>query len=50
MLWKHTDYMTDEMEHRRARRLLVSMVSTVGNYEYAFYWTFHMDGKRWSWT
>ena len=44
MLWKHTDYMTDEMEHRRARRLLVSMIATVGNYEYGFYWVFHMDG------
>ncbi len=44
MLWKHTDYMTDETEHRRARKLLISMVATVGNYEYAFYWTFHLDG------
>lgn len=44
MLWKHTDYMTDEMEHRRARKLLISMIATVGNYEYAFYWNFHMDG------
>ena len=44
MLWKHTDYVTDEMEHRRARRLLVSMIATVGNYEYGFYWVFHMDG------
>jgi len=44
MLWKHTDYMTDEVEHRRARRLLISMIATVGNYEYAFYWVFHMDG------
>ena len=44
MLWKHTDYMTDETEHRRARKLLISMVATVGNYEYAFYWAFHLDG------
>ncbi len=43
-LWKHTDYVTGETEHRRARRLLISMVATVGNYEYAFYWIFHLDG------
>ncbi|MDE0711527.1 MAG: primary-amine oxidase [Rhodospirillales bacterium] len=44
MLWKHTDYVTGGTEHRRARRLLISMVATVGNYEYGFYWIFHMDG------
>jgi primary-amine oxidase len=31
-------------EVRRSRRLVVSFISTVGNYEYGFYWYFYMDG------
>ena len=34
MLWKHTDWRTGEVEVRRARRLVVSSVCTVENYEY----------------
>ena len=44
MLWKPTDYITDEMEHRRMRRLLVSMIATACNCEYGIYWVFRMDG------
>lgn len=44
ILWKHTDWRTEEVEVRRSRRLVVSFVSTVGNYEYAFYWNFYQDG------
>ena len=29
---------------RRSRRLVVSFIATVGNYEYAFYWYFYQDG------
>ena len=29
---------------RRSRRLVVSFISTVGNYEYGFYWYFYQDG------
>ncbi len=29
----------------RARRLVVSSISTVGNYDYAFYWHFYRDGS-----
>ena len=28
-----------------SRRLVVSFISTVGNYEYGFYWYFYMDGS-----
>ena len=45
ILWKHTDWRTEEVEVRRSRRLVVSFVSTVGNYEYAFYWNFYQDGS-----
>jgi primary-amine oxidase len=44
ILWKHVDMMTGRTEVRRSRRLVVSSIATVGNYEYAFYWYFYMDG------
>jgi len=44
ILWKHTDWRTNETEARRSRRLTVSMIATVGNYDYAFYWHFYQDG------
>ena len=44
MLWKHTDWRTGQSEARRARRLAVSMIATVGNYDYGFYWYFYQDG------
>jgi primary-amine oxidase len=31
-------------EVRRSRRLVVSSISTVGNYEYGFYWYLYLDG------
>lgn len=45
LLWKHTDWRTDQSEVRRSRRLSVSFIATVGNYEYAFYWYFQQDGS-----
>ncbi len=45
MLWKHTDFRTGEVEVRRGRRLVISSVVTVGNYEYGFFWYFHQDGS-----
>lgn len=44
MLWKHTDTRLNHVEVRRNRRLVVSMVSTFANYEYAMYWNFYIDG------
>lgn len=45
ILWKHWDFRTDKTEVRRGRRLVISSISTVGNYEYASYWYFYLDGK-----
>ncbi|MDG3004867.1 primary-amine oxidase [Paludisphaera mucosa] len=45
LLWKHTDWRTAQSEVRRARRLAVSMIANVGNYDYGFYWYFHQDGS-----
>jgi primary-amine oxidase len=44
MLWKHTDFRTGHVEVRRGRRLVISSVVTVGNYEYGFFWYLHQDG------
>ncbi|HZP15147.1 MAG TPA: primary-amine oxidase, partial [Nocardioides sp.] len=44
ILWKHTDLRTGAVEVRRSRRLVVSLIATVGNYEYGFYWYFYQDG------
>jgi primary-amine oxidase len=42
--WKHVDLWTGTNEVRRSRRLVLSSISTVGNYEYGFYWYFYLDG------
>jgi primary-amine oxidase len=44
ILWKHADGHAGRTEVRRSRRLVVSSISTVGNYEYGFYWYFYLDG------
>ena len=45
ILWKHLDFRTASVDVRRNRRLIVSFIATVGNYEYAFYWNFFLDGS-----
>ncbi|KAJ7558793.1 hypothetical protein O6H91_04G056000 [Diphasiastrum complanatum] len=45
MLWKHQDWRTGLCEVRRSRRLTVSFICTVANYEYGFFWHFYQDGK-----
>lgn len=44
ILWKHYDFRTNETDTRRGRRLVISFIATVGNYEYAFYWYLFLDG------
>jgi len=44
ILWKHYDQRTDKTEVRRSRRLVISFIATIGNYEYALYWYFYQDG------
>ena len=44
ILWKHQDSQTQSTEVRRSRRLVVSTVHTVGNYEYGFFWYLYLDG------
>jgi primary-amine oxidase len=42
--WKHVDLHTGHTDVRRSRRLVVSFVATVGNYEYGFFWYLYLDG------
>jgi primary-amine oxidase len=41
--WKHTDFSADEVAVRRSRRLVISMIATIGNYEYGFFWYFYIE-------
>lgn len=42
--WKHHDGPSNTSEVRRSRRLVVSSIHTVGNYDYGFYWYLYLDG------
>jgi primary-amine oxidase len=44
ILWKHTDAATGIAEVRRSRRMVVSFIATVSNYDYGFFWYFYLDG------
>jgi len=45
ILWKHNDPRSGRNEVRRSRRLVVSSIATVGNYDYGFFWYFYQDGS-----
>lgn len=45
ILWKHVDWRTGKTEVRRSRRLVLSSIATVGNYEYGFFWYLYQDGS-----
>lgn len=45
LLWKHMDFRTERTEVRRSRRLVISFIATVGNYEYGFFWYLYQDGN-----
>jgi primary-amine oxidase len=42
--WKHTDMFNGSAETRRSRRLVISFFTTIGNYDYGFYWYLYTDG------
>jgi primary-amine oxidase len=44
LAWKHTDFRSGRVEVRRMRRLVISSIVTVGNYEYMYYWHLYQDG------
>jgi primary-amine oxidase len=44
-LWERSDWRTESEEVRRRRRLVVSFVAAVGNYDYIFNWYFYQDAS-----
>jgi len=44
LLWKHYDWQSERAELRRSRRLVISTIATVDNYEYGFFWYLYQDG------
>lgn len=45
ILWKHTDSHSGlPPEVRRSRRLVISSIFTVGNYDYGIFWYLYLDG------
>ncbi len=44
LLWKHYDWQSERTEVRRSRRLVISTIATVDNYEYGFFWYLYQDG------
>ena len=44
ILSKHSDLWTGIDYTRRNRRLVVSFFTTIGNYDYGFYWYLYLDG------
>jgi primary-amine oxidase len=42
--WRHWDFITNQIESRAARELVLRWIATVGNYDYIFDWTFQQDG------
>ena len=43
--WKHFDYQRETTEVRRMRRLVISSIINLGNYEYGFFWYLYQDGS-----
>lgn len=43
--WKHMEYRDGHAEVRRSRRLVISFIATIANYEYGFYWYLYVDGS-----
>jgi primary-amine oxidase len=44
LLWKHTNK-HGRVDRARSRRLVISSIMTVGNYEYGYFWYFHQDAS-----
>ena len=44
ILSKHTEMWTSISYTRRNRRLVISFFTTIGNYDYGFYWYLYLDG------
>lgn len=43
--WRHYDFMTESLESRAKRDLVLRMYATLGNYDYLFDWVFQQDAS-----
>ena len=43
--WKHSDMGGGANEVRRSRRLVISSLATIGNYDYGLFWYLYLDGN-----
>ena len=43
--WKHSDSNGGANEVRRSRRLVISSIATIGNYDYGLFWYLYLDGN-----
>ena len=43
--WKHSDMNGGANEVRRSRRLVISSIATIGNYDYGLFWYLYLDGN-----
>jgi hypothetical protein len=46
LLWKHIDWRTSHKASKRARRLVLTFMCTIGNYGYGFFWYFNRSALR----
>lgn len=44
LMWKHNDVYVGNSQGRRARQLVATFMTTVGNYDYGISYIFHQDG------
>lgn len=44
MLWRHYEYNTGTVQGRRARNLVMTYATSIGNYDYLFHYKFGLDG------
>ncbi len=44
LLWKHTDFRNGRVAVARSRRLVLSFIVSIVNYDYGFFWSFYQDG------
>ncbi len=42
--WKHSDSSSQTKRSKRSRRLVISSIFTIGNYDHGFYWYLYLDG------
>jgi primary-amine oxidase len=42
--WKHTNWRDGHVEIRRSRRLVISFICTINNYDYRFQFNLHQNG------